>query len=96
MQRMDERELQDRVAQLPGWTTDGHTLRKEFRFENFVQAFGWMTSVALCAERLNHHPDWKNVYNRVWVELSTHDASGITSLDFQLAQQMDGLYSARK
>ena len=74
-----------------GWLpVDGRdAIRKSFRFRSFVDAFGWMTRVALRAEKLNHHPEWFNVYNRVDVTLSTHDAGGLTDLDVKLAGQMD-------
>ena len=64
-------------------------LQKSFTFANFIEAFGFMTRVALVAEKMNHHPEWFNVYNRVDVVLSTHDAGGVTELDFKLAKFMD-------
>lgn len=64
-------------------------LQKSFQFSDFNEAFGFMSRVALVAEQMNHHPEWFNVYNRVDVTLSTHDAGGITALDFKLAQKMD-------
>jgi 4a-hydroxytetrahydrobiopterin dehydratase len=66
-------------------------LQKSFKFLNFSEAFGFMTRVALVAEKMDHHPEWSNVYNRVDVVLSTHDAGGITELDFKLAETMDKL-----
>jgi 4a-hydroxytetrahydrobiopterin dehydratase len=66
-------------------------LRKTFGFADFVEAFAWMTAVALVAEKLDHHPDWTNVYHRVDVALWTHDAGGITERDFELAAAMDRL-----
>ena len=76
-----------------GWTlTDGRdAIRKTFVFRNFVEAFGWMTRAALWAEKLNHHPEWSNVYKSVEVTLSTHDAGGLTALDVKLATKMDAL-----
>jgi 4a-hydroxytetrahydrobiopterin dehydratase len=71
------------------WHSDGQTLGKEFRFKNFVQAFGFMTQVAFHAEALNHHPDWSNSYNRVSISLTTHDAGGLTTLDFKLAEHIE-------
>lgn len=73
------------------WSVTDGKLHKVFVFKDFVQAFGFMASVALVAESLNHHPEWSNVYNRVTVDLRTHDADGITELDFTLAQRLDGL-----
>ncbi len=63
--------------------------KKSYTFKNFVEAFGWMTKVALHAEKMNHHPEWFNVYKRVDVVLSTHDAGGLTDLDLKLAKVMD-------
>jgi 4a-hydroxytetrahydrobiopterin dehydratase len=73
------------------WTLAEGRLHKSFDFRDFVGAFGFMTRVALVAESMNHHPDWCNVYRRVTVDLSTHDAGGITELDFKLAARMDEL-----
>lgn len=77
---------------LPQWnkTTDGKLTRK-FIFKDFVEAFGFLTSVALVSEKLGHHPDMHCVYNRVSLELTTHDAGGLTDLDFQLAALIDGI-----
>ena len=79
------------LAQLTGWTAaDGRdAIVKTFRFEDFNAAFGWMTRIALAAEKLDHHPEWFNVYNRVEVLLATHDADGVTELDVTLAKIMD-------
>lgn len=76
-----------------GWqVTEGRdAIRKTFSFANFVEAFGFMTQVALIAEKLNHHPEWYNVYKTVDVTLSTHDAGGLTELDVKLAGRMDRL-----
>jgi 4a-hydroxytetrahydrobiopterin dehydratase len=76
-----------------GWTetADGKGLAKSFRFKGFSGAFGWMAQVALAAEKADHHPEWKNVYNRVEVVLTTHSAGGITALDVELAAKMDRL-----
>ena len=76
------------MADLPvpdGWTRDGDALTREFQFADFGAAFAFMTRVALIAERMNHHPDWSNVYNRVTIRLSTHDAGGVTEKDVALA-----------
>jgi 4a-hydroxytetrahydrobiopterin dehydratase len=74
-----------------GWVHDDDrdAVAKTFRFKDFSAAFGWMTRVALEAEKLDHHPEWKNVYNRVSVELTTHDVNGLTVLDLELARAMD-------
>ena len=78
-----------------GWrSVDGRdAITKSFAFRNFVEAFGWMTRVAIWAEKLNHHPEWSNVYKTVDVTLSTHDAGGLTALDVKLARTIDTLIS---
>lgn len=84
-----KKQVADAFAPLKGWELKSDTLRKKIAFKNFAQAFGFMTRVALEAEKLNHHPDWKNSYNKVTVSLSTHDAGGLTGLDFELAASID-------
>ncbi len=86
-----ETEIAANLASLPGWVHEGGALRRELLFEDFSEAFGFMTRVALAAEKLDHHPDWSNVWNRVAVALSTHDAGGVTDLDFRLAHVMQRL-----
>jgi 4a-hydroxytetrahydrobiopterin dehydratase len=71
------------------WQISDGKLCKTFHFKSFIRAFGWMTQAAIWAEKLNHHPEWFNVYSRVEVTLSTHDLSGIGELDFKLAEKMD-------
>lgn len=79
------------LAQLPAWSAveSRDAIHREFRFADFNEAFGFMTRVALKADQLDHHPEWSNVYNRVEVVLTTHDADGVTELDVQLARFMD-------
>ena len=81
----------DFIAELEGWTVvEGRdAIRREFTFTDFRQAFAWMTRVALLAEKMNHHPEWFNVYNRVEVTLSTHDAGGVTELDARMARAVN-------
>ena len=81
---------------LDGWTLDASAtgIEKNFRFADFSQAFGFMARAALMAEKLDHHPEWRNVYNRVDVRLSTHDAGGLTDKDFALARAMDHIIAA--
>ncbi len=74
-----------------GWDVGETSAQKTFVFANFVEAFGWMTSVAICAEKLNHHPEWFNVYKTVKVTLTTHDTGGLSDLDVKLAKKMDSL-----
>jgi len=89
--RLADAEVSARLAALPGWSLSGGRLRREFVFHDFSQAFGFMSRAALAAEKRDHHPDWSNVWNRVTVELWTHDAGGLTSLDFELAAEMSRL-----
>jgi 4a-hydroxytetrahydrobiopterin dehydratase len=88
---LSKEEIERRLAALDGWKFEDGRLKRRFKFDGFVGAFGWMASVALVAEKLDHHPDWKNVYDRVDVELLTHDAGGVTERDFDLARQMTDL-----
>lgn len=92
VKRLRESEIQRRLAEAPAWQLQNSFLAREFRFANFVEAFAFMTSVALVAERMNHHPDWSNVYNTVKIRLSTHDVGGISDKDFDLASAISGLY----
>lgn len=84
------------LAQLPGWTYDAAArgIARTFRFRDFSAAFGFMTRVALAAEKADHHPEWKNVWNRVDVLLTTHDAGGLTARDVALAGEIDALAAA--
>ncbi len=84
------------LARLTGWSAvdgDRDAITKTFKFKDFNAAFGWMTRMALAAEKLDHHPEWFNVYNRVEVVLTTHDADGVTELDLTLATMMDAAAS---
>jgi 4a-hydroxytetrahydrobiopterin dehydratase len=89
--RLSEQEIADRLRVLPGWSVVDAKLHREYRFADFVAAFGFMTSVALVAESMGHHPEWFNVYQTVRVDLTTHDAGGISALDFELAHRMEAL-----
>ena len=88
-QKLSETEVQARLSELPGWELVDGKLHRAFRFGSFVQAFGFMTSIALMAEAMNHHPDWSNVYNRVTIDLNTHDIGSISALDFTLAKRIN-------
>ena len=90
-QKLSEVEVRARLSEIPGWELAEGKLHKTFRFASFVQAFGFMASVALVAEAMNHHPDWTNVYNRVTIALNTHDVDGISALDFTLAKRIEEL-----
>jgi 4a-hydroxytetrahydrobiopterin dehydratase len=88
---LGEGELAHALAELPGWTLAAGKLHREYRFADFSAAFGFMARVALEAERLNHHPEWSNVWNRVVVDLVTHDSGGVTASDVALAKKMEAL-----
>ena len=81
------------VKQLSGWkAAEGRdAIEKTYKFDDFGQAFGWMSRIALAAEKLDHHPEWFNVYNKVVIDLTTHDAGGISAKDFELAKAMEAL-----
>ena len=91
IQPLDESALTKALAELPGWQLRDGQLHREFVFADFVAAFGFMTRAALVAERMNHHPEWFNVYKRVQVDLTTHEAGGISQRDIELAAAMDRL-----
>jgi len=88
---LSQEELHKALKQLSGWELHNGKLHKVFIFKNFVEAFAFMTRVALIAEKMNHHPDWSNVYKTVTIDLSTHDSQGITQLDVDLANKIDQL-----
>jgi 4a-hydroxytetrahydrobiopterin dehydratase len=90
-QKLDEAARKNIAARLPGWAmAEGRdAIRRTFKFKDFNAAFGFMTRAALVAEQMNHHPEWFNVWNRVDVTLSTHDAGGLTERDLALAEAMD-------
>ena len=89
MAKLSPSDLQDELARLPGWSVQQEKLHREYRFPGFAQAFGFMTIAALGIEKMNHHPEWLNVYNRVTVNLTTHDEGGITRKDIELAKLLD-------
>ena len=99
IEKYDEAEQQRLLDELNApltkvWVIKEQKLHKEFKFRDFASAFGFMTSVAICAERADHHPEWFNVYNRVDIDLTTHEAAGITQRDFDLAKQIEQLTQA--
>ena len=95
MSPLTDPERAELLPSLQGWAlvSDRDAIHKRFMFDDFSAAFAWMTRVALVAEGMNHHPEWFNVYNRVEVTLSTHDANGLTRRDIELARRMDGFAS---
>lgn len=92
VEKLSAEEINRALADLDGWEkVDGKdALFKSFKFKNFVRAWAFMSSAALLAEKMNHHPEWFNVYNRVDVTLNTHDAGGISALDLKMAKRMNG------
>jgi 4a-hydroxytetrahydrobiopterin dehydratase len=95
IEKLDEPAITEALGSLPDWRRDGDHIRAEFRFADFVAAFGFMTEMAEQAERLNHHPEWSNVYSRVTVGLTTHDAGGLSALDMELASLMSAAAARR-
>lgn len=89
--KLSANELDAALSELGGWSIQNEKLHRQFQFNSFVEAFGFMSSVALVAESMAHHPEWFNVYNRVTVDLTTHDAGGITQKDVDLARRMNEL-----
>ena len=87
--RLSAKSVDTRLTTLPGWTHAKGKLHRAFTFADFSEAFAFMARAALAAEKLDHHPDWSNVWNKVTVDLDTHDAGGITELDFKLAAEMN-------
>ncbi|MBI4461017.1 MAG: 4a-hydroxytetrahydrobiopterin dehydratase [Acidobacteria bacterium] len=92
--KLSSAEIESGLKALPGWKVSDGKLHREYQFENFIQAFGFMASAALVAESMNHHPEWFNVYQKVVVDLATHAIGGISNFDMELAEKMEAL--ARK
>ena len=90
-EKLTSAQITSELASLDGWSLDQDKLHRVFKFADFVTAFGFMTSCALIAERMNHHPEWFNVYHTVKIHLTTHDAGGISALDVKLAHEMQAL-----
>lgn len=91
LRKLNESEIAERMGALPAWSLREGKLHRALKFDGFVAAFGFMTRVALIAERMDHHPEWSNVYNRVVIDLQTHDVSGLSERDFKLAHAIDAL-----
>jgi 4a-hydroxytetrahydrobiopterin dehydratase len=97
MNKLDAPAAQKLMASIPRWQYNaerGGVIRGEFKFADFKQAFAFMTHVALLAEKLDHHPEWSNVYNRVSIALTTHDADGLSMKDIELARLIDSAYAS--
>ena len=91
MMRLSQEDIEEELKGLEGWSVVNEKLHKEFLFDNFNQAFGFMTRSAMEIEKMNHHPEWFNAYNRIIIELTTHDAGGITKNDVKLAKILNSL-----
>ncbi|HEX7832879.1 MAG TPA: 4a-hydroxytetrahydrobiopterin dehydratase [Thermoanaerobaculia bacterium] len=92
VKRLDEAEIAKKLTSLSDWHVIDGALHREFKFRDFVEAFSFMTAAAFIAERMGHHPDWTNVYNKVNVRLTTHDAGGISEKDFELAAELSAIH----
>jgi 4a-hydroxytetrahydrobiopterin dehydratase len=90
-QKLSDQDLPAALQQLPGWTLQNAKLHREFKFPDFPHAIGFITTAAINIEKKNHHPEWFNVYNRVVVDLTTHDAGGVTQNDVELARLLDSI-----
>lgn len=93
MKALNTTDIENGLQELEGWEYNENALETTFEFQNFKEAFTLMTRIAFECEALNHHPDWTNVYNRLHIRLSTHDAGGVTDKDFELARLIEGLVS---
>jgi 4a-hydroxytetrahydrobiopterin dehydratase len=91
LKKLTDAQLASEVKNLPGWTVKRGKLHREYKFPDFPHAFGFMATAAPTIEKMNHHPEWSNVYNRVTVDLTTHDTGGITQKDLDLATLLDGI-----
>jgi len=91
MQKLSPQQVEAVLTGLPGWSIADGKLHREYRFADFIHAFGFMATAAIAIEKMNHHPEWFNVYNRVTVDLTTHDAGGITQKDVDLARLLDSI-----
>ena len=91
MMRLSQIDIDEELKNLSGWNVVNEKLHKEFQFDSFNQAFGFMTRAAMEIEKMNHHPEWFNVYNKITIELTTHDAGGITKNDVNLAKILNSL-----
>ncbi len=90
-EKLSETQIGEAVASLDGWELRDGKLHREFKFKNFVEAWGFMSLVALLAEKMNHHPDWFNVWNTVRIALSTHEVGGLSNSDIELATKINAL-----
>jgi 4a-hydroxytetrahydrobiopterin dehydratase len=92
--KLDDQEIAAELSKVPGWTIELGNLHRAFEFRDFSQAFAFMTRVALAAEKMDHHPDWSNSWNKVIIDLCTHSAGGLTLNDFDLATRIGQIFGA--
>ncbi len=90
IEKLDDAAVAQALVDLPGWTRNGDGIDRRYVFRDFTEAFGFMARVALLAEKADHHPEWSNVYNKVDIRLTTHEAGGLSTRDFALARAIDG------
>jgi 4a-hydroxytetrahydrobiopterin dehydratase len=91
--KLSDSEIESEITKIPVWKLINGKLNKSFEFKNFIEAFGFMTKVAMQAEKMNHHPEWFNVYNKVKIDLVTHDVNGISNYDIKLANAINKIQS---
>ena len=91
IEKLNIKEINTALEQLPDWTLEAGKLHRALKFKNFVQAWGFMTQTAILAEQADHHPEWSNVYNRVIIDLTTHECDGISQRDFDLAKKINSV-----
>ena len=89
---LQDEELRELAAKIPGWEIISNHIEREFNFSTFIEAFSFMTKIALLCEKHNHHPNWENVYSKVIIKLSTHDLGGITNLDQLIASEINAIF----
>ena len=89
MEKLNDTQIEDQLKALDGWGYNSESIHKTYTFSDFKAAFSAMTRIAFECEAMNHHPNWENVYNRLTIQLNTHDAGGVTQLDFKLAKKID-------
>ena len=91
---IEQKQLDSFIEKNPSWMIDNKSIKKEFTFDHFIDAFGFMSKVAILSEKMDHHPNWQNVYNKVKINLTTHDKGGITTNDIKLAESIDTLINS--
>ena len=89
---LENGELKELIAKIPGWEINSEFIKREFNFSNFIEAFAFMTKIALICEKYNHHPNWENIYSKVIIQLSTHDLGGVTNLDQTIASEINVIF----